>query len=272
MTVESAIAMSDLSSFALLLDVDGTLLEIAETPQSVRVSSELLEMLRALSLKTRGALGLVSGRSIADLDALFAPLVLPSAGLHGFERRSERGEYQCLPLPDAALLQSAREALHQLASVNQNLLVEDKQFALALHYRRVPELAQTVVDAMREIAAGLQPDLVLQLGEMVAEFRPAASDKGAAVKAFLAELPFHGRCPIYIGDDLTDEAAFECVNEVGGISIAVNVRRPTAAQAALPDVAAVHDWLRGLPLSFGDIEAWTKLHYSSVFKRSQILR
>lgn len=272
MTVESASTMSDLSSFALFLDVDGTLLEIAQTPQAVCVAPELLEMLRTLGLQTQGALALVSGRSISDLDALFAPLRLPSAGLHGFERRSARGEYLRLPLVDAGLLQSAREALHRLASVNDHLLVEDKHFALALHYRRAPALARMVVDAMREIAAGLQPDLVLQLGKMVAELRPASSDKGRAVKAFLAEPPFHGRCPIYIGDDLTDEAAFERVNEVGGISIAVNVRRTTAAQAALPDVAAVHDWLRGLPQSFGDLEAWTRLHYSSVFRRFRTVR
>lgn len=268
MTVEFASEMSGLSSFALLLDVDGTLLEIAETPQGVRVSAELLEVLRSLSLKTRGALALVSGRSIADLDALFAPLLLPSAGLHGFEKRGAGGAYQRRSLPDAAAVQSAREALQRLATVNKDLLLEDKHFVLALHYRRVPELAPTILAAMREIAAGLQPDLVLQLGRMVAELRPAASNKGTAVSALMAEPPFHGRCPIYIGDDATDEAAFERVNEVGGISIAVNVRRPTVAQAALPDVAAVHDWLRGLPDSFGDLEAWTKLHHSAVFRRA----
>lgn len=269
MTVEIFSEMSGLSTFAILLDVDGTLLEIAETPQAVQVPPQLLEMLRSLTLKTQGALALVSGRSIADLDALFAPLLLPTAGLHGFERRGTLGEYQRFPLPDAALLQSAREALQRVASMNECLLVEDKHFSVALHYRRAPELAQTVIDAMREVAAGLQPDLVLQLGRMVAEFRPAVSDKGAAVAAFLAEPPFRGRCPIYIGDDLTDEAAFERVNAAGGISIAVNVRRQTVARAALPDVAAVHDWLRGLPKSFGDLEAWTKLHHSSVFNRSR---
>ena len=271
MTVESVSEMSCLSSFALLLDVDGTLLEIAETPRAVKVPPELLEMLRSLTLKTGGALALVSGRSIADLDALFAPLLLPSAGLHGFERRDARGEYQRAPPPDAVLLQSAREALHRLASMSKHLLVEDKRFSLALHYRRAPELGQTVVDAMREIAPGLQPDFVLQLGRRVAEFRPRASDKGAAVKAFLAEPPFRGRFPIYIGDDLTDEAAFEQVNLAGGISIAVNVRRPTVARAALPDVPAVHGWLRGLPESFDDLEAWTKLHHSAVFSRSQLV-
>jgi len=241
------------------MDVDGTLLEIAETPQAVEVRPQLLEILRSLSRKTGGALALVSGRTITDLDELFSPLMLPCAGLHGFERRSYYGEYQRCPLPPPALLQTAREALNRLASLNDRLLLEDKRFALALHYRRAPECATMVLEAMHAMANGLQPDLVLQLGKMVAEFRPAGADKASAVEAFLAQSPFRDRMPIYIGDDLTDEAAFEFVNGAGGISIAVNIQRPTAAWAALPDVTSVIDWLEGLPKSLNDLDAWTEI-------------
>lgn len=228
---------------ALFLDVDGTLLDIAETPDAVQVTPRILRILRALRLYTEGALALVSGRSLANLDLLFEPLLLPAAGLHGFERRSALGAHHRRPIPNGAILQRAREALHGLAARHDGLLVEDKRFALALHFRQAPHLARTVVEAMSEIAAAAQPELVLQLGRMVAELRPAAAGKGAAVDAFLAEAPFIGRYPVYIGDDLTDESAFERVNNAGGLSIAVNVRRPTAALASLPSVAAVHEWL-----------------------------
>lgn len=235
-----------LSGIALFLDVDGTLLEIAANPRAVSVPDDLRERLRALSLAAGGAVALVSGRAISDLDSLFAPLTLPSAGLHGFEHRGASGACSRRPLPSATALATAREAMLQLARRHPGLLVEDKQFALALHYRSAPQLENTVAAAMRHIAALVSPELELQRGKMVVELRPVGATKAQAVAAFLEEAPFAGRLPIFIGDDLTDEPAFELVNRLGGWSAVVNAARPSAARARLPDVASVHDWLAGL--------------------------
>lgn len=232
---------------ALLLEVDGTVLDLADAPGLVRVGPETLDLLRLLNLRTNGAVGLVSGRQIADLDALFAPLLLPCAGLYGFERRTARGRYYRCCLPSGSLVQRVREALYRLASLHEGLLVEDKRFVIGLHYRRAPQLARIVIEAARKIAVRVQPELVLQVGRLQVEFRPAACDKGSAAAHLLEGEPFRGRFPIYLGSDVADEIAFERINTLGGISVAVGVRRPTAARTTLPDVATARDWLRALP-------------------------
>ena len=238
---------------ALFLDVDGTLLEIAATPDAVQVEPRLRRLLRALCLRTSGAVALISGRAIATLDALFAPLFsLATAGLHGFERRTATGSYHRCPPPAESVLQLARARMEGIVARYPGTLLEDKQFALALHYRLAQESAADILRDLQLITAEVRPHLQLQLGKMVGEMRPAAATKDDAVRAFLREPPFCGRWPIYIGDDLTDETAFECINSVGGVSIAVNVRRPTAARFSLPDVGAVHAWLASLPLGLPD--------------------
>jgi trehalose 6-phosphate phosphatase len=248
-----------LSAIALFLDVDGTLLEIAATPQAVSVPDHLRERLRTLLLATGGAVALVSGRAIADLDSLFAPLRLPSAGLHGFEHRGAAGAYRRRAAPSTAALESARGSMLYLARQHPGLAVEDKRFALALHYRDAPQLEQTALAAMLEIAARTRGELELQRGKMVVELRPAGATKAQAVAAFLAEAPFRGRMPIFIGDDLTDEPAFELVNRLGGLSAVVNAARPSAALARLTDVAAVRGWLAQLqvdpPSALGQLAA-----------------
>jgi trehalose 6-phosphate phosphatase len=235
----------DLSATALFLDVDGTLLEIAARPQAVTVPADLRERLRALHLAAGGAVALISGRTIAALDELFAPLALPSAGLHGFERRDASGAYRTRPLPSPAALQSARAAMLELARRHSGLLLEDKHFALALHYRGAPWLEETVIQTMQAVAAGVAGDLELQHGKMVVELRPAGATKAEAVAAFLAQRPFAGRTPVFLGDDLTDEPAFELVNGLAGLSVLVG-SRPSAARVHLADVAAVRSWLAQL--------------------------
>lgn len=235
-----------LSGIALFLDVDGTLLEIAARPQAVSVPDDLRERLRALFLASGGAVALVSGRAITSLDALFAPLTLPSAGLHGFEHRGASGAYRTRQPPSGAALQAARAAMLHFALPHAGLMVEDKQFALALHYRGAPQLEESVVTAMRRIAADVRDELELQRGKMVVELRPAGATKAEAVAAFLEEAPFAGRLPIFIGDDFTDEPAFELVNRLAGLSVVVSAARPSAARARLTDVAAVRGWLGGL--------------------------
>jgi trehalose 6-phosphate phosphatase len=235
-----------LTAVALFLDVDGTLLELAATPYAVSVSDDLREGLRTLAGAVGGAVALVSGRAIVDLDALFAPLTLPSAGLHGFERRGASGEYHRRPLPSGAALEVARRAMLDLAGRHAGLLVEDKRFALALHYREAPHLEDAVVTAMENVAARLEGELELQHGKMVVELRPAGATKAQAVAAFLDEPPFAGRLPVFIGDDLTDEPAFDLVNRRDGLSVVVGATRPSAARARLTNVTAVHDWLAQL--------------------------
>ena len=239
----------DLSCVALFLDIDGTLLELAQTPGSVHVDPDLKILLSSLADRAGGALALVSGRRIVEMDALFTPLTLSAAGLHGFERRSASGSHHYRKFPATALLEEARRAMLELASRHVGLLVEDKRFALALHYRLAPDLEEMVAGAMTQIATAVRPEFELQMGKMVAELRPAGATKGGAVSQFMTEAPFSGRFPIYVGDDLTDESAFEWVNSAGGLSVAVNVPGATAARAQLPNVAAVRTWLTRLLLA-----------------------
>jgi trehalose 6-phosphate phosphatase len=234
------------SELAFFLDVDGTLLEIAAAPDAVVVDTELLTMLRALTLASGGAVALVSGRAITTLDELFGPMMLPCAGLHGFERRSANGSYLRKPLPPGDLLNEARQELAALLVRYPDLLIEDKRFALALHFRKMPLLESVLVEEVAAIVARLGPEFELQRGRCVAEIRPARASKAGAVADFMSEPPFHGRRPVCLGDDLTDECAFEWVNAAGGLSIAVGVARDSVAQAHLHSVAAARLWLHRL--------------------------
>ncbi|MBX5459928.1 MAG: trehalose-phosphatase [Steroidobacteraceae bacterium] len=228
---------------AFFLDVDGTLLELAPSPDAVVVEPHLIDLLRALAVRAYGAVAFVSGRSIATLDALFQPLLLPAAGLHGFERRDASGTYRRHTLPPGEALGHARLKLRELAARNPGLLLEDKRFALALHYRQAPNLEPLVLGHVEDIAAHVGESLKIQRGRMVVELRPASASKATAIAEFMREPPFAGRRPVCLGDDLTDECAFEWVNAAGGVSIAVGVARDTAATAHLHSVAAARLWL-----------------------------
>lgn len=226
--------------WALFLDVDGCLLDLAGTPDAVRVPPRLRATLEALSQRLQGALALVSGRSVAVIDALFAPLRLPVAGLHGLELRSATLQ-QAPPAPSPALAAIVEEALG-VARAWPGVLVEDKGAALGLHWRGAPAAMQ----ALREFADAVLPRLPgyrLQPGNHVVELRPAAGDKGAAIAALLGEPAFRDRTVVFAGDDLTDEAGFAVANARAGISVLVGDREPSAAHYALRDPAAVRRWL-----------------------------
>ncbi len=232
---------------AFFLDLDGTLVRFATRPDAVSVDAELRELLEKLRLRSGGALALVSGRSIAMLDSLFAPLRLPAAGLHGFERRNAAGVLSTHQPPDRRMLDEARRQLQQWVRTRPRLMLEDKGCALALHYRRVPKLESAVVDAVIAIAERVRGSgLAVQRGHMVVELTPSGVSKASAVAAFMQEAPFAGRRPLCAGDDLTDEPAFEWVNAAGGVSVAVNAARPTAARTQLNSVGEVRAWLRAL--------------------------
>lgn len=232
--------------WAVFLDVDGTILEIAPAPADVRVPESLKILLNALCLRLDGALALVSGRSIADLDALFAPFRFCAAGVHGFERREASGCALQSRVDDSAL-DAARAELARLVAEFPGLLLEDKGSALALHFRRVPQLRTLVLDRMKRLIAELGERFALQPGKCVFEIRPAGWTKATAIAHFMNTPPFLGRTAVFLGDDVTDEDGFARVNELGGISMRVGAPTSTCAQYWLQDVAQALRWLRSIP-------------------------
>ena len=233
----------DLRRHAFFLDIDGTLLEFACQPDRVRADPALLSLLLQIERRAGGALALVSGRTIASIDQVTAPERFAAAGIHGFERRNANGAYMQGGRYPA--LDGPRAALQALSREHPRLLLEDKGVALALHFRKAPELAARATTLVRDLAEAV-PSLKVQLGRQVAELLPRTAGKAHALAAFMNESPFHGRLPIFVGDDLTDEPAFEWVNATGGLSVVVAADRVTAARAGLPSVSAARIWLDAL--------------------------
>ena len=233
--------------WALFLDLDGTLIEFAETPDGVHVPPTLPAQLDALAQSLDHALAIVSGRGLATVDHLLSPLQLPTAGLHGLERRDADGQIHRFA-PNQRALDQARRELARFVVSHPRCLLEDKGGSLALHWRRDPDSAAAARSAMQAALAETGDDSFhLQTGHMVVELKSNAADKGAAIGAFLTEAPFDGRVPVFVGDDDTDEHGFRVVRERGGLGIRVGQPRPdTAAQHQLADPAAVHAWLRDL--------------------------
>ncbi|MDP2132700.1 MAG: trehalose-phosphatase [Sulfuritalea sp.] len=229
------------SAWAFFLDVDGTLLEIADQPSAVRVDLELLDLIERLYRISGGALALVSGRSISDLEALLGAQRMPLAGQHGLERRDATGRLWIHAAPPAAKC-AIKEALAPVLARHAGLLLEDKGLTLALHYRQAPHLAAYAHRLMARLMHEAGAELELQKGKRVIEIKPAGIDKGTAVAEYLAESPFRGRHPVFIGDDLNDEHGFAEVNRMGGLSIKVGPG-PSCAGFRLSGVAAVRSWL-----------------------------
>jgi trehalose 6-phosphate phosphatase len=230
----------DPSRTALFLDLDGTLAPIAHEPDAVVPSTELTRLLKSASLRLHGRLAVISGRSLEDIDRILEGVVTPAAAVHGLVRRNGKGAI--LTQPPHPGLNFARASLERLGE-RRGILLEDKRLALAVHYRKAPEAEEAVLLACRNIAA--TTGLVLQLGSMVAELRTPGADKGDSVRAFMAEQPFAGAVPVFVGDDLTDEDGFNAVATLGGYGVLVGEARETAARCRLPDVEAVLGWLAG---------------------------
>jgi trehalose 6-phosphate phosphatase len=228
--------------WAWFLDVDGTLIDIAEQPDAVRVDTRMLAALGALQLAAKNAVALVSGRRIADLDRLFAPLRLAAAGLHGLERRDAAGHTRRDVARDPQLDAVVSE-MNRFKLAHPGVLIEDKSVTVALHFRQAPEAADAAARLVQDIAARSEGRLVVQPGKMVVELRPPGVDKGAVVEAFLAEPPFVRRTPVFIGDDLTDEVGFATANRLGGISVRIGDAARTAARWRISSVAALMEWL-----------------------------
>ena len=231
------------TAWALFLDFDGTLVDIAMTPDAVVVPSKLRATLSACVEAFDGAVAIVSGRPIAALDALLDPLRLPAAGLHGLELRMPDGTLEEVARRTAGLAE-LRARFHSLVREDARLVVEDKGSSLSLHFRRAPERERE----LRELATGAATRYNghhVMHGKMVLEVRPTHADKGTAVARFLETHPFSGRTPVFAGDDVTDEDGFAAVNRLGGISVKVG-EGESAAACRVPDVAALRDWLAAI--------------------------
>lgn len=226
---------------AFFLDVDGTLLEIAETPNAVRVDADLLRLLERLYRATGGAVALVSGRAISDLDRRLGGLRMPRAGQHGLERRDATGRLWLHATPPEAK-RRIQEELAPALERHPGLLLEDKGFTLALHYRLEPELEDFANETMERLVAEAGGGLITQKGKCVIEAKPGGFDKGTAIEEFLAEAPFKGRRPVFLGDDLNDEHGFAFLNGIDGVSVKVG-EGESCARYRLPDVPAARRWL-----------------------------
>lgn len=233
-----------LDRVAILLDVDGTIVDIAPTPREVWVPPTLCQTLSALLKRTGGALALVSGRSVADLDLLFAPLRLPAIGGHGAEIRfSSYGDVdrRAKPLDD-----DLRRRFAAIASIGPGILLEDKGYGMAVHFRLAPEMGPAVCDHVAAICAELPPATVEVLpGKAVIEIKPVGFDKGTAVRELMRRPPFAGRRPIFTGDDRTDEAAFAVLPEFDGLGFSVGRTIP-GVKGYFDAPSDVRTWLQGL--------------------------
>lgn len=225
---------------SLFLDFDGTLVQLAQTPDAVQVEQSLIDLLSRLQLCLDGRLALLSGRAVADIRCWLQPLQFAVGGSHGSERAHVGNEPE--GADRSASIDRAIMILREVAAVNPGVLVEEKPFGVALHYRLAPAAERVCRDAAER--ASQATGLELQPGKMVFELKPGGSSKGLALERFMTELPFAGTRPIFMGDDLTDENGFAAARRLGGVGVLVGPERPTAAGYRLPDVSAVHQWLR----------------------------
>jgi len=210
----------DLRKCAILLDIDGTILDFAPSPQQVWVPADLRQTLARLDRRTGGALALVSGRSLADIDLIFSPLELAAIGGHGAEMRATPGAE---PSPRAKPLPAPiKRKLASISELGPGILAEDKGYSLALHFRLAPEKADAVRAAVDKICSEIPPDAIEILpGKLVIEIKPAGISKASAVVELMNYSPFTGRNPIFIGDDLTDEPVFGVIERFGGLGFSV---------------------------------------------------
>jgi trehalose 6-phosphate phosphatase len=229
-----------LAGASLFLDLDGTLLELADTPEEVRVDPEVLRLLGLALERLDGRVAIVSGRSAASIAALLPGVPLNVGGSHGLELVWPDGRRNAPVRP--AALDHVLASMQELAGRREGVLVEDKPFGVALHYRLAPHLAEECSALARRLAE--ETGLPLQPGKMVQELKASLANKGDAVSAFLAEAPMRDGTPIFIGDDANDEAGFAAAARLSGGGILVGPPRDTAARWRLANVAATLAWLR----------------------------
>ena len=233
--------------WALFLDFDGTLVDFAPRPDEVRPAPDLASVLRRAAAALGGALAVVTGRPIREIDHWLDTRVAAVAGVHGAERRGVGGLVTFAaggPVPSPGEPERARARLAAVADAAPGVVFEDKGWAFALHFRMAPERRTACVDAVKALES---PAFEVLGGASLVELRRRGIHKGTAIAAFMDEAPFAGRTPVFVGDDMTDEDGFRAVNAMGGVSVLAGPARPTAAHYHLPDVGSVVAWLRGIP-------------------------
>lgn len=234
-----------IGGWALFLDFDGTLVEIAARPEEVIVPPELISTLAELFIQLHGAVAIVTGRKLEDVDAMLGPIGLPVAAMHGAAVRMAGKTATASgaePVPEAI-----STALHAFVLAHPGLLLEPKGESLAVHYRNVPDLCRLVESTVSELVAAHAPQHDLQPGKMVFEIKPRGVNKGRAIEALLGTPSFAGRRPAVFGDDLTDEAGFATARAHGGSATLIGLPdRGTAATSRLANPAALRHWLTQL--------------------------
>lgn len=228
--------------WAWFLDVDGTLLEIEKHPDLVSADRGLLRLLKRLNRACDGAVALISGRSLAQLETIFDPLTLAAGASHGLELRAPDGTVRHMgqPIPEDVIA-----CIAGFVARHEGLLLERKTRSLSVHYRERPELQDEVLRTLEDIHSGMRAGFRLLRGKMVVELTPAAADKGSAIKAFMQMPPFKGRKPVFVGDDVTDEDGFAAINEMGGLSVRIGRAPGSGAHWHFANIAELRDWLHG---------------------------
>jgi trehalose 6-phosphate phosphatase len=233
---------ADLGQLAVLLDVDGTILDLAPTPREVFVSHALRDTLARLWQRTGGALAFVSGRPVSELDLIFSPLQLPAIGGHGAELRTRAGiapEQPRLPPLDAGV----KRQFAAIAEIGPGIVLEDKGYSLALHYRLAPDKERVVREAAAKLCAGMKaPSIELLPGKLMVEIKQTGFSKASAVRELMTYPPFAQRRPIFIGDDVTDLGVFDILPDFGGIGVSVG-RKVPGVPACFERPTDVRHWL-----------------------------
>src|SRR6202790_3826467 len=234
-----------LDGCALLLDIDGTLLDLAPTPREVWVPPGLANTLNRLLVRTSGALALVSGRSLNDIDLIFAPEQFPAVGGHGAEMRISQ-ESEAVATHAPPMDRELKRRLAAIAKLSPGILLEDKGYSLALHYRLAPHAEKAIYAAVSLIRADL-PNAPIEVlpGKCVCEIKQSGFDKATGVRELMSHEPFRGRRPIFIGDDVTDESVFAIMPDLGGLAFSVG-RRAQGVTGHFDEPRDVRAWLASL--------------------------
>src|ERR1700720_3231007 len=234
-----------LDECAILLDIDGTLLDLAPTPREGGVPAGLSKILNRLLIRASGALALVSGRSLNDIDLIFAPEQFPAVGGHGAEMRIST-DNEAVATHAPPMDKELKRRLAAIAKLSPGILLEDKGYSLALHYRLAPHAEKAIYAAVSLIRADL-PNAPIEVlpGKCVCEIKQSGFDKATGVRELMTHEPFRGRRPIFVGDDVTDESVFAIMPDLGGLAFSVG-RRAHGVTGHFDEPRDVRAWLASL--------------------------
>lgn len=235
----------EVARWALFLDIDGTLLDIASSPYAVVVPKGLCTTLSTLRDRLGGALALISGRALSSIDSLFQPLKLPAAGQHGAEIRLASGNVVRVWVSPGSLHALRQEVDRALADL-PGIVVERKSMGIAVHYRQVPEVSGELARRLTDVLARRRRGFHLMCGKFVFEVKPSDADKARSVEVFMRHDPFVGRIPIFVGDDRTDEDGFAAATRLGGHAVRVGTTPPGMSGYRLGSACEVRAWLERL--------------------------